>query len=120
MKHSQAVLVVVGALILALGWIFDPWIAGPWDTILIAVPLSLVGTFLILQFMEEYEDERLAHIRNISARNGFLFMLLTLPLVWTSTLILQISAMTTASLVFLVWSSALAVLYLSGIYYYRQ
>ncbi|MFQ5833914.1 MAG: hypothetical protein ACE5H4_14505 [Candidatus Thorarchaeota archaeon] len=120
MKRNQAVLVVAGALILALGWVFDPWIVGPWDTILFAVPLSLVGTFLILQFMEEYEDERLAHIRNISARNGYLFVLLALPLVWTSTLFLQISALTTAGLVFLVWFASLGVLYLSGIYYYRR
>lgn len=120
MKHSQAVLVVVGALILVLAWVLDPWIGGPWDTVLFAIPLSLVGTFLILQFIEKYEDERLVHIRNVSARNGFLFMLLTLPLVWTSTLVLQISALTTASLVFLVWLSSLAILYLSGIYYYRH
>lgn len=56
MKRNQAVLVFAGVLILALGWVLDPWIGGPWDTILFAVPLSLVGTFLILQFMEKYED----------------------------------------------------------------
>ena len=113
---AKIVSLLVAAIILAAYWIIQP--VGLWSAIF-ALPLTVIGTLLIMSVLDKLEDERFAHIRNISARNSFVFLIFALP--WMGALIaLDIIVLDAVGACLVLWIASLALWYLSGAYYYMK
>ena len=113
---ANVVALIVAAIIVVAAWIISP------SGILSGVfsgSLAVIFTLLIVKAMEKYQDERFTQILNLSARNGFVFLLFALP--WTGVLIaLNLLTFDAVAAVLSVWVSAIAVMYGSGAYYFRK
>ena len=112
---NVVVLIATGAILVA-AWYISPsgfW-GGFWGGAL-GIPL----TIMIVKAMEKYRDERFTQILNISMRNGFIFLLFGLP--WTGTLIvLNLLTLDASAAILSLWFLSIAVVYWSGVYYFRK
>lgn len=119
MNRSQianVVALIVAAVIIVAAWFISP--SGIWSGT-ISVPLAVIFTILIAKAMEKYQDKRFTHILNLAARNGFVFLLFALP--WTGALIaLDLLIFDALAAVLSLWFSSIAVMYGSGVYYFRK
>jgi len=113
---ANVVALIVAAIILAAAWIISP--SGILSGIFSA-SLAVIFTLLIVKAIEKYQDERFTQILNLSARNGFVFLLFALP--WTGALIaINLLAFDALAAVLSLWVSSIAVMYGSGAYYFRK
>jgi hypothetical protein len=113
---ANVVALLVAGIILVAAWFISP--SDLWGGA-ISVPIAVIFTLLIVKVMEKYQDERFTHILNLSARNGFVFLLFALP--WTGALIaLNLLILDTVAAVLSLWLSSIAVMYGSGAYYFRK
>ena len=113
---AKIVGLVVAAIIIAAAWIIQP--VGLWSAIFV-LPLTVIGTLLIISVLNKYEDERFVHIRNISARNSFVFLIFALP--WMGALIaLDVIVLDALGVCVILWIVSIAMWYLSGAYYYMN
>ena len=113
---AKIVSVLVAAIILAAYWIIQP--VGLWSAIFV-LPLTVIGTLLIMSVLDKLEDERFAHIRNISASNSFVFLIFALPGMG-SLIALDIIVLDAVGACLVLWIASLALWYLSGAYYYMK
>jgi hypothetical protein len=114
---AKIVGLLVAAIIVVAAWIIQP--VGLWGVVLVTIPITVIGTLLVMSFMTKLEDERFAHIRDISARNSFVSLLLILP--WLGALIaLGVLVLDAVGVCVIVWILSIAIWYLSGMYYYRK
>lgn len=113
---AKIVGLVVAAIIIAAAWIIQP--VGLWSAIFV-LPLTVIGTLLIISVLNKYEDERFVHIRNISARNSFVFLIFALP--WMGALIaLDVIVLDAVGVCVILWIISIAMWYLFGAYYYMK
>ena len=113
---ANAVALIVAAVILVAAWFIAP--SGFWGGA-IGASFGVVFTILIVKVMEKYQDERFTHILNLSARNGFIYLLFALP--YTAALIaLNLLLLDALAAILLLWFSSMAVMYGSGAYYFRK
>ena len=111
---ANVVALIVAVVILVAAWFISP--SGLWG---FSVLLAVIFTLLIVKAMEKYQDERFTHILNLSARNGFVFLVFALP--WMGALIaLNLLILDAAAAVLSLWFSSIAVMYGSGAYYFRK
>jgi uncharacterized membrane protein len=108
--------VVVILLALVVAWMTNA--SGVWGSLLSGA-VAAGGSLLLMRAFRKYDDERLVQIRNLSARNVTVFLLLALPLTGAA-LALQSGASAGVAAIFVLWILSLAVLYFSGFYYYRK
>ena len=119
MNRSQianVVALIVAAVIIVAAWFISP--SGIWSGAN-SVPLAVIFTILIVKAMEKHQDERFTYILNLAARNGFVFLLFAL--LWTGALIaLDLLIFDALAAVLSLWFSSIAVMYGSGVYYFRK
>ena len=106
----------VAFVIVAAAWVVQP--SMPWN-LLYVIPISIIGTLLIMSVFQKLQDERFTHNMNLAARNSFVFLLFALPsagaLIATEVIVLD-----TLGVILLLWVVSLAIWYLSGVYYYMR
>ncbi|MHA1965689.1 MAG: hypothetical protein ACW97G_14005 [Candidatus Thorarchaeota archaeon] len=81
--------------------------------------IILVINVIILLYIKRLQDERYVHILSLAGRNAFVFLMLTLPLL-SALQFLSLPWIDPGVSVFVLWISALIVLYGSSYYYYRS
>jgi len=81
---------------------------------------GVIGGVLDVMYMQRFQDERLAHIMNLSARNVFVILIVALPLAGAFLFLGAGSLSYAGSTLFTMWIFALAIYYLSLLYYYRK
>ncbi|MHA1637270.1 MAG: hypothetical protein ACTSUO_00665 [Candidatus Thorarchaeota archaeon] len=111
---ANSVVLIVAAVILVAAWFIAP--SGFWGGA-ISVPFTVIFAVLIERTMKKYRDERFTHILNLSARNGFVFLLFALP--YTGALI-ALNLIDTLTSILFIWFFSIAVMYVSGAYYFRK
>ena len=111
---ANGVVVIAAGAILVAAWFISP--SGFWGGAS-GVSFGVIIAVLIERTMKKYQDERFTHILNLSARNGFVFVLFALP--WTGALIALNFVDALASVLF-IFAFSIAVLYGSGAYYFRK
>jgi hypothetical protein len=110
---ANVVVLIAIVVMLVIAWYITP--GGFWGGV-----LGIPFTILIIKAMEKYQDERFTQILNISMRNGFVFLLIALP--WTGALwalnLLILDAL--PAIILFLWFTSMAVVYGSGVYYFRK
>ena len=126
MKRKQAVITVAWFVVIVpvTAFILSSFLEGNWAAIGSGV-FSAVSAVVLIRVMEleKLKDERYKSIMVISARNGFLFLLLAMP--WLGVflafeIIMIESAAQVVSLYTLLYFIALGVSGGSALYYYRR
>ena len=74
---------------------------------------------IVLLYIKKLQDERYVHILSLAGRNAFVFLMLTLPLL-SAVQFLNPLWIDLGVSVFVLWLSALFVLYGFSYYYYRS
>lgn len=111
---ANSVVLIVAVVIFVAAWFISP--SGLWGGA-IGVPFAVIFAVLIERTMKKYQDERFTQILNLSARNGFVFLLFALP--WTGALIALNLVDALASVLF-IFVFSIVVLYGSGVYYFKK
>ena len=108
--------ILVAASILIAAWMTSS--PGFWPGVFGAI-MGPVGAILLIRWMKNFQDERLTQIYVQASRNGFVFLILALPYIG-AILAIQSVAFEAVVLIFFVWAVSVAIVYISGVYYYRQ
>jgi len=115
-RIANVVALIVAAVTIVAAWFISP--SGIWSGAIVVL-LAVVFTIPVPKAMEKHQDERFTHILNIAALNGFVFLLLALP--WTGALIaLDFLILDAPAAVLSLWFFSIAVMYASGVYYFRK
>ena len=111
---------MIGASGSVLGLVGACAIAVPQVRLLLFFPIrtvAIIFAVLIEKTMKKYRDERFTHILNLSARNGFVFLLFALPYTGALIALNLIDALTS---ILFIWLFSIAVMYGSGAYYFKK
>ncbi len=108
--------ILVAASILIAAWMTSS--PGFWSGVFGAI-MGPVGAVLLIRWMKKFQDERLTQIHAQASRNGFIFLILALPYIG-AILAIQSVAVEAIGPILFVWAVSVAIVYISGVYYYRQ
>jgi hypothetical protein len=81
--------------------------------------LIILINAIVLIYIKKLQDERYVHILSLAGRNAFVFLMLTLPLL-SVLQFLGVAWIDPGVSIFVLWISALVVLYGFSYYYYRR
>jgi len=112
---------LVGVVVIAI-LIVSMWILSPpsFPGSLMGAIGGMVGGVLGVMYMQRFQDERLTQIMNLSARNVFIILIVALPLAGAVMFLGAPGLYYAGSALFTMWIFALAIYYVSLLYYYRK
>ncbi len=117
----SGVLVIIIVTIIAVSLLLiGPAIFSSIDGAIGGLIGGVVGAAFSTHVVQKYRDERFTQLIGYSSRNVALFVLITLP--WSAAVLAsgQISISQAVLMLFLLWFVAIAVFYLSVLYYYKR